>query len=281
MKYFKKCIEYLFKLEHGKRFLILFLFAVPTGVAASVAMPFGVVTKWLSAFNEAPSFEEAWNFNGVVNELMAGVAVPVCFILALFFLSVMATIIARSLRVGVFKPESVFRDFNEGFIPVLHGVVVYFVEALLIKVLMTLLLALVSTSKSVWLAATLSVLIIIMAYIGFFMLVTLGILYLPFMSFNGLGAFAAFTQAAGKLSGGTYRRMSFAVLVPAAMVLVISLSVGAAGSAVASVIVESLLNAALITYLTALAFVSYYEILGLQREDYPRDFFYYKPPRRR
>lgn len=280
MKYFKKTIEYLFRLEKGKRFLILFLFALPVGIAIAVAMPQGALTRWFSAFEHVASFEGAWSYDGNVNVLISGLAVPAAFILALFFLSVMTTIISRSLRVGVFRAESVFRDFNEGFIPVLHGVFGFVVTALLIKVIMTLLMQLASEVTSAALAAALTVLIAIAAYVGFFMLVTLGILYLPFMCFNGLGAFAAFTQAAGKLSGGTYRRMSFAVILPSLLLPLVGMTLGIAESQVVSLIVESLLNTVLLTYFMALAFVSYYEISGLKREDYPREYFYYKPRRR-
>lgn len=281
MKYFNKTIEYLFRLEKGKRFLILFLFSLPVGIAIAAAMPQGALTRWLSDFTQAESFEEAWSYGGNVNVLISGLAVPATFILALFFLSVVTTVISRSLRVGVFRAENVFRDFNEGFIPVLHGVFGYVVTALLIKVLMTLLMLLASEVSSASLAAALTALTAFAAYVGFFMLVTLGILYLPFMCFNGLGAFAAFTQAAGRLSGGTYRRMSFAVILPSLLLPLIGMTVGIADSSVASLIVESLLNSAMLTYLTALAFVSYYEILGLKREDYPREYFYCKPRRRR
>ncbi|HIU60424.1 MAG TPA: hypothetical protein IAB05_03410 [Candidatus Stercoripulliclostridium merdigallinarum] len=281
MKYFIKTCEYLFKLEKGKRFFVLFLFALPIGVAIAAAMPQGSLINWLSDFNAATSFREAWSYNGNINILVSGLAVPITFVLILFFLSVMTTVISRSLRVGVFKAESVFRDCNESFIPVLQGAFGYIVTALLLKVLMTLLLQLISRIELAVIAAILTAIVAVITYVGFFMLLTLGILYLPFMSFNGLGTFEAFIQAAGKLSGGTYRRMAFAVIIPSLIVPAIGMAVGVAHSLIASVIVESVLNAVLLTYIVTLAFVSYYEILGLTREDYPREYFYYKPPRRR
>lgn len=281
MKYFIKTCEYLFKLEKGKRFFVLFLFALPIGVAIAAAMPQGSLINWLSDFNSATSFREAWSYNGNINILVSGLAVPITFVLILFFLSVMTTVISRSLRVGVFKAESVFRDCNESFIPVLQGAFGYIVTALLLKVLMTLLLQLISRIELAVIAAILTAIVAVITYVGFFMLLTLGILYLPFMSFNGLGTFEAFIQAAGKLSGGTYRRMAFAVIIPSLIVPAIGMAVGVANSLIASVIVESVLNAVLLTYIVTLAFVSYYEILGLTREDYPREYFYYNPPRRR
>ena len=135
MKYFIKTCEYLFKLEKGKRFFLLFLFALPIGVAIAAAMPQGSLINWLSDFNAATSFREAWSYNGNINILVSGLAVPITFVLILFFLSVMTTVISRSLRVGVFKAESVFRDCNESFIPVLQGAFGYIVTALLLKVL--------------------------------------------------------------------------------------------------------------------------------------------------
>ena len=281
MRYFKKTAEYLFKLEKGKRFLLLFLMSLPIGIAIAAANPVGALFDWLAGYETGnDSFAAAWTFGGTIPAVPTGIAIAAAFVLMLFFMSVSVTVISRSLRVGVFKVNGIFRDFNENFIPVLQAVFCYSVAALLIKVLTTALIILPQGISNAALSATISAALLVGAYAAVALIMSIGILYLPYMTFNGLNSFHAYTAASSAVSGKTFPRMFGAVAVPLAVCLAVSFAVGAAGSRLASFIVEAVLDSALIVYFITLAFISYYEILGLVREDFPKDYFYYKPRRK-
>lgn len=281
MKYFSVTTEYLFKLEKGKRFIVLFLLSLPVGIAMSFANPIGALYGWLKGYTAGgDSFEDVWTFLGAVPASVSGVGIAAAFILMLFFMSVSSTVISRSLRVGVFGIKGVFRDFNEGFIPVLQAVFGYTVAVLLIKVVATALMLLAQGTSNVVLSAILSVGFLLLAYFAVASLMSIGIMYLPYMTFNGLNSFNAFTAACSGASGKTFYKMLGAVVVPMAVCFAIMFAVGVAGNRWASLVVESVLNSAIVTYYLTLAFLSYYEILGLVREDYPKDYFYYKPRRK-
>ncbi len=281
MKYFKATAEYLFKLEKGKRFLTLFLLSLPVGVALAAASPVGRLYVWLSGYSTGiGSFAEVWCFQSAVSSLHTGVGIAAAFVLMLFFMSVSSTVVSRSLRVGVFGIKGVFRDFNEGFIPVLQAVFGYTLTALLIKIVMTALMLLAQGVSNIVLSAILSVFFMVLAYALMMLLMSIGITYLPYMTFNGLNSFSAYTAASSSVSGKKFTGVFLSVAVPTAVAFALSFVVGVARNAVASFAVESLLNSVLITYYVALAFITYYEVLGLVREDYPKDYFYYKPRRK-
>ncbi|MBO7156437.1 MAG: hypothetical protein J6V83_03425, partial [Clostridia bacterium] len=112
------------------------------------------------------------------------------------------------------------------------------------------------------------------------LLIAYGILFLPYMTFNGLRPLVAFTQATNRVGGRTLGKLYVAVFFPIIFNYIIGGLVGIAQSFIASVIVETILYTYSIVYLVTLSFISYYEINELPREDYPREFFYTKIKRR-
>ena len=281
MKYFKKTMEYLFVLEKGKRFLTIFLLFLPVGFVAAFAAPNAVVFKWLSNFTVGDTdFWHAWCLNGNLNWpiTLGGLCVAVIFIM--FFFSVVSTVVARSMRVGVFKLSVIFREFNENFFPVMAATFMYGAITLIIKAILTALFVMFQTFEDATVAALFSCVAGILAFLLLCFMVTIGVMYLPFMVFNGLRSFHAFTASASKITGKLQIKMFFTVTIPVTVCVAVGVAVGAARNAVASIVVETVTYTLVFTYLVALTFVSYYEILELQREDYPREYFYYKPKRR-
>lgn len=281
MKYFKKTMEYLFVLEKGKRFLTIFLLFLPVGFVAAFAAPNAVVFKWLSNFTVGDTdFWHAWCFNGNLNwhVTLGGLCVAAIFIM--FFFSVVSTVVARSMRVGVFKLSGIFREFNENFFPVMAATFMYGAITLIIKAVLTALLVMFQTFEDATVAALFSSVAGVLAFLLLCFMVTIGVIYLPFMVFNGLRSFHAFTASAGKITGKLQVKMFFTVTIPVTVCVAIGVAVGAARNSIASIIVETVTYTLVFTYIVALTFVSYYEILELKREDYPREYFYYKLKRR-
>ena len=119
MIYFKKTLEYLFKLEKGKRFLFLFLIALPAGFGAAITAPHHVYKQWIETFEVGNlDFLSALMFGGTASPLRVVIAGAITIVLLLFSISVMASVISRNLRVGVFSVNRrLLREFNEAFLP--------------------------------------------------------------------------------------------------------------------------------------------------------------------
>ena len=282
MLYFKKSLEYLFKLEKGKRFLILFLIALPCGVGMYFTAPTYVYHNWLDSFTVGDTnFVSALFFGGNANYLRVLIAGAITVFTLMFFISVMASIVSRNLRVGVFSiNRRLIHEFNEAIIPSFYAVSTAMLVVIAGKLILATLLVLFQTIPNVVLSAILSTVALFLNITLVCYAISVAILYLPYMTFNGLRPFVALAQSANRLGGRVGARMFGAVFVPVLIVYVIGALVGMAESFIASTIVESVLYAVTLVYILTLSFVSYYEINELPREDYPREYFYTKIKRR-
>jgi len=282
MLYFKKTIEYLFKLENGKRFFLLFLIAIPCGIGVYFTAPTYVYHNWLADFTVGDkSFLSALFFNGHANPLRVLIAGVIVVFVLMFCISVMASIVSRNLRVGVFSiNRRLMMEFNEAIIPSFYAVLMAMLTVIVGKLILATLIVLFQTINNVVLSAILSTLALFLNIVLVCYAISVAILYLPYMTFNGLRPFVALAQSANRVGGRVGARMFGAVVVPIVLVYVIGALVGMAKSFIASIIVESVLYAATLVYLLTLSFVSYYEINELPREDYPREYFFTKIKRR-
>ncbi|MBO5773917.1 MAG: hypothetical protein J6R44_03705 [Clostridia bacterium] len=282
MLYFKKTFEYLFKLEKGKRFLILFLIALPCGVGVYFTAPTYVYHNWLDGFTVGDtSFLSALFFNGNASPLRVLIAGTVSVFVLMFCISVMASIVSRTLRVGVFSiNRRLIHEFNEAIIPYFYAVAMAMLVVIVGKLLLATLIVLFQTIPNVTLSAILSTIALFLNIVLMCYAISVAILYLPYMTFNGLRPFVALAQSANRVGGRVGARIFGAVVVPVLLVYVAGALVGMARSFIASTIVESVLYALTLVYLLTLTFVSYYEINELPREDYPREYFYTKIKRR-
>lgn len=282
MLYFKKSIEYLFKLEKGKRFLLLFLIAIPAGVGVFFTAPTYVYHNWLKEFTVGDrSYLSALFFNGHANSTRVLVAGAILIVILLFCISVMASVVSRNLRVGVFSiNRRLALEFNEAILPTFFAVISAMGVVIVGKLLLATLIVLFQTIRNVVISAILSTFALFLNVLVVCYAISVGILYLPYMTFNGLKPTVALAQSANRMGGRTGAKMFGAVVVPILIIYVIGALVGMANSFIASLVVESVLYSFGLVYLITLAFVSYYEINELPREDYPREFFFTKIKRR-
>ncbi len=277
MKYFKRTWEYLLKLEHGKRFLVLILLAIPAGIGAALTAPTAIHYNYLKTFELSEiSFLNAFalgDFSDLKFMLIAG---AVTFIGLILSVSVMSSVVSRNLRVGVFKLN--FRlgyEINEAIIPSFSATVTAFIVVIVAKVLQSALFVLASTFTSRVLAIVLFVSVMVLVIVLVSYAISIGILYLPYMTFNGLNPIAALTLSVHRTEN-TKGRLFLCVFLPVFFKYIIGALVAIAESAIVSIIVECVLNTAILVYFVTLSFVSYYEINELPREDYPRDYYYAK-----
>lgn len=281
MIYFKRTLEYLFKLERGKRFFILFLMSLPVGLGAAITAPHHVYNEWLSNFTVGNrNFLDAMMFNGVANPYRVLIAGVVTVVLLLVCISIMASVISRNLRVGVFSVNRLFIEFNEAIFPSFFAVTSMILVVVLGKVLLGVLLVLFQTISNILLSQILSVFALLINIALVCYAISVGMLYLPSMTINGLRPLVAFAESANKLGGKKGGTMFLSVFLPILLNYVIGGLVSIANNLIVSLVVESVCYALSLVYLITLSFISYYEINELPREDYPREFFFTKIKRR-
>ena len=282
MLYLKKTFQYLFKLEKGKRFLLLFLIALPCGVGAYFTAPTYVYHNWLKDFSVGDkSYLSALFFNGNASPLRVVIAGVVTTIVLMFCISVMASVVSRNLRVGVFSiNRRLMMEFNEAILPTFYAVLSAMGVVVVGKLLLATLIVLFQTITNVVLSAILSTFALFLNIALVCYAISVAILYLPYMTFNGLRPMVALAQSANRVGGRVGARIFGAVFCPILVIYVIGALVGMAENFIASIVVESVLYATALVYLLTLSFISYYEINELPREDYPREFFFTKIKRR-
>lgn len=282
MLYLKKTFQYLFKLEKGKRFLLLFLIALPCGVGAYFTAPTYVYHNWLKDFSVGDkSYLSALFFNGNASPLRVVIAGVLTTIVLMFCISVMASVVSRNLRVGVFSiNRRLMMEFNEAILPTFYAVLSAMGVVIVGKLLLATLIVLFQTITNVVLSAILSTFALFLNIALVCYAISVAILYLPYMTFNGLRPMVALAQSANRVGGRVGARIFGAVFFPILIIYVIGALVGMAESFIASIVVESVLYATALVYLLTLSFISYYEINELPREDYPREFFFTKIKRR-
>lgn len=281
MNFIYKTLEYLFKLEKGKRFLCLFLIALPAGFGAALTAPHHVYKAWLQNFEVGNlNFLSALTFGDTANPLRILIAGAVTVVLLMFCISVMASVISRNLRVGVFSVNRMFQEFNEAIFPTFFAVCSAMIVVIVSKLLLSALIVLFQTFHSVLLAAILSMIALLIEIALVCYAITLGILYLPYMTFNGLRPRVALAESVNRMGARVGGRMMVAIFFPMLLNYIIGGLLALADNLIVSLVVETVLYTISLVYLVGLSFISYYEINELPREDYPREFFYTKIKRR-
>lgn len=271
----KKTLEYLFVLQKGKRFTVLFLMMLPLGFLLAVAMPANAYYSYIKSYSAgAIDFWSAWNFNGAVDYRWSLGALAVALIYYIFIGAVCFTVISRSLRVGVFDVKRPIYECNENFFPTMYSAFSYLALLLLVKALNTACLTLFSRNASVPAGLTFSIISIVAMYALVSYVLTIGTLYTPFMVFNGVNSLRAFVLSAGRINGRKCLRTYPALFLPVFGTVLVGALVGFFESALVSIIVETVLYACLAVYLITYPFISYYTINELKREDYTREYYY-------
>jgi hypothetical protein len=272
MKFIKKTLEYLFVLEKGRRFLLLFVLSTPIGAAAAFLTPTRYYTEWILNFTVGDA-----NFWHVFTFGRGGVAFPVTLAIflaaAVIFVSAQATIVARSMRVGVFKAGKLFGELNESFYPSFFAVLIYTAAFIVFKTVSTLLLVLWQYLDYQAVAAVLSLLSLIIVYLSTVVFVSIASLVLPIMGITGLRPGPALESSVRKCSRHL-KALALGIGLPIVVLTTAGALVGLTGNVLLSELADTFLYSFMFSYLTVLAYVAYHEIEEIKREDYPREYFY-------
>ncbi|MFA5449225.1 MAG: hypothetical protein WC292_02135 [Clostridia bacterium] len=274
MIFLKKTFEYLFVLEKGRRFFILFMFSLPIGISAAFMTPTWAFSYWAANYTTGNfNFWDIWNFGA--NPMVFPIAGAIFLLMTVFFLSVQATIVARSMRVGVFKVNFIFSEFNDSFFPSISSVGLYAVIYLAYKVLTTLFLTLWQAVNSTIISFALSIFSLFLMFVGVCFMLGFVMLFLPLMTITGVRPQNALVASLNKCSKNI-TGLAFAVALPVLIVNVAGALIGLINIPRLSHMTDSILFSFLATYLFTLTMVSYYEIEQIKRTDYPREFYYKK-----
>lgn len=274
MRFTKKTLEYLFALERGKRFWVLFLYALPIGAAAAALSPSWHYVSWLKNYTlENTDFLYNWNFGfGTYGKF---VAVGALLVMGIVFFPILASIVSRSLRVGKFRAASPFADFNDSFFPVFYAAFTYFGIYLIYKLLTTLLLALWQLTAIKWLSMLLSVASLVAVFILVCFLLATTAAYVPIMSFAGIKPGRAL-HTSMQLTSKYIRPLFVAIALPLTLKTVLGCLISLIGIRWLSFAADIALNAFVAAYMVVFIMTAYYEMEEKKREDYPREYFFYK-----
>lgn len=271
----KKTLEYLFVLEKGKRFVLLFLLMLPLGFLLAVAVPNSAFFEYISSYTTGnPSFWNSWNLNDTVVYKWSLIAAACAFVYYVFIGAVCFTVISRSLRTGTFAVKRPFAECNESFFPALYSGLLYLFVVLFLKTINTACLVMFQRNPNAGASLGASLIAIIAMYALVSYVMTLGTLYTPFMVFNGVNPLRAFVLSAGRVSGKKFLRAYPQVFLPVVISVLAGAFTGFAESSLISLIAESVIYTLLAVYLTAYPFISYYTLNDLKREDYTREYYY-------
>lgn len=272
MRFLRKTLQYLITLEKGKRLLTLFMISLPAGISMSFVMPTWTMYDWLRNYSVGnTSYWASWTPGN--QNFTFWIALLVMFVFMVLTTAVLSTVVSRSLRVGVFKVDGILTEFNESFFPALYAMIGYLFMFLVSKTIMALFLVLWQTLSSVVLSAALSVVTVAVVMLAANIFMSLTVVFLPLMVFNGLNPSRAFGVSLQKCGGRLWKLLP-AIIIPIAVIMAIGSLIGIFQIPLLSEIVDSVMYAFIIPYFIVLTMVSYYEIEQIKREDYPREFFF-------
>ncbi|MFI3229173.1 MAG: hypothetical protein R3Y23_03290 [Bacillota bacterium] len=270
MKYIKRTFEYLFVLGRGMRFAFMFLLSLPFGFTLACLLPNSRYISWGANYEVGNmNFISQWNMGDTLNYWLTLIAV---FVFGIITLSILATVVSRSMRVGTFRIKKITSEFNENCFSGYNFLLCLVVILLVAKVILTLLLVLSSAIPSYAISLGLSIFNLAVVNALFFLAFSFILVVLPTMAINGVklkSAILSSIRKCGARLGGIF----FALFIPYLVLVAIGTAVASLNIYWLSIGIDTALYAGYIAYFVALSMVTYYKIEQIKREDYPKYLF--------
>lgn len=274
MKYLKQTFAYLFLIERGKRVLLLYLLSIPVGISFAMMFPSYPFLQWvLRADAEASGFWSNFTYgiNGYVYWIGAG-ALLLTFVV---FVALASTVVSRSMRMGKFRIVSVLADINDGFFPAAYMALTVIAAVTLLKTASSLVVGLWFRLSNPVLVSILNGACTVAIGVVAMYLATVLVAYFPLMIVNGLKPYSAFINSVRKCVRHK-KHLFVGIFLPVATVTVGGILVSLAANPLASVLFDSFTYAFLVAYFIPFVLIAYYEIEGIGREDFTREYFFRK-----
>lgn len=267
MKYIFLTLQYLFRLDNGKRFIYLLLFALPACLVIAYYFPITGYFEWFFNYTgDYTSYTQLWLSLLERDTLKIGILFA-GYILLILSVSTIVTTVIRSLRIGKFQIKSIFYLMNENFFPALYLMTFFILSLLLFQSIICLFLFLWQNLESFLLSYLLSLSFTIICLIGVAFIYSGLTLWLPIMSINGLKPFKAMGVSYTKSHKARWQ-LFVAVIIPLAVIIAIGfISFLFRNIWYISWALNALNYAFSTVYFTSLAILSYFEIENITRED--------------
>lgn len=270
MKYFYLTLQYIFKLDRGKRFVFLMLFALPASLTLAHFFPITGYFQWFVNYSaDYTTYSTLWL--SLMNRSTFQVGLLILgYALLIMAVSAITTIIIRSVRIGKFQVKSLFYLINENFFPAFYLITFFILSLILFQSLVCLFLFLWQILPGVVLGYVLSLLITLIGLILVTWAFSNLVLWLPIMSINGLKPFPAIGTAYSK--NNTTKKNFFVAYILAIVFLLIIGFVSYLFNKIwyISWIIDALNYAFLTVYFATLSILAYFDIEGITREDLVR-----------
>ncbi|MGI6523189.1 MAG: hypothetical protein ACOX2Y_04850 [Christensenellales bacterium] len=131
MKYLFLTLQYLFRLDSGKRFLALLLIALPPCILLAYFFPITGYFEWFFNYSgDYGSYSALWLSLAQRDSLGLGFLV-LGYILLVLSVSAITTAVARSVRIGKFQLKNFLYLINENFFPSFYTIT-FFIIALMV-----------------------------------------------------------------------------------------------------------------------------------------------------
>ncbi|HHT83172.1 MAG: hypothetical protein ACOYEC_01850 [Christensenellales bacterium] len=267
MKYISLTLQYLFKLDNGKRFLALFLFALPPGLVLSYYFPITGYLDWFVNYSgNYASYSDLWLSLVERDTLKIGLLI-LGYILVIFSVSAITTLTVRSARIGKFQVKSVFYLINENFFPSFSLMTVFLISLIVFQSLLCLFFFLWQIIPGITVGYVLAIFTAVIGLLIFIYTLAGASLWLPIMSINGLKPFKALAVSYYKTRKEknklfTAYLIAFAVIIALGFVAYLFAKVW---------YVKWLINALNYTmaalFFTVMSILTLFEIDGITRED--------------
>ena len=273
MNNLRQTFSYLFGQGRGKRFIVLFLLLLIPCAILAYFLPLGSFVDFFTEYSSTGFSDWGSLYLSVFDfSVYTAIGLPVAFILFIFCLAYVATLITRHVHVGEFTLPKILYSVNENFFPALAFILFLTVITALSHLFFSLFAFTFMQISSRAFGLVLSIIALILLYLALICIVSPTTLWLPVMSFTGLYVGQALASAYYKS-----RRIAKSLIVP---LFVISATVFAVSTVIRLThiwYIEWIVNTltyttASVTYVT-FAMLSYCDVESVKREDLAKKFF--------
>lgn len=267
MKYLYLTLQYLFKIDKGKRFLSLLIFAIPSCFVLAYYFPITGYMEWILNYTgNYSSYSELW-LSLVERDTFKLGLLLIGSILLILSISTVTTLTIRSVRVGKMQVNNVFFLVNENFFPSFFMMSFFILSLLLLQSVICLFLFLWQTISSFILSYILSLIILFLALILAIFICSRMALWLPLMSINGIKPIKALGISFAKTH--PHRKSLFVTYL---CLIIIIVSLGIVAFFLGDIwYLKWLINALNYTIATVFfvvtSILAYFDIEGITRED--------------
>lgn len=267
MKYIAITLQYLFRIDKGKRFLSLLLFALPSSLVLAYYFPITGYFDWFNNYTGSYiSYSELWLSLVQRDTLKVGLLFLGYFLMILS-VSAISTLTIRSVRIGRFQIKSPFYLINENFFSSFFLITFFILGWITVQSLLCLFLFLWQILPGYAVGFILSIIIMLISLFLATLFFTRVSLSLPLMCINGLKPLKSIGLAFSK----TYphkNKLLIAYIVAVIGILLLGFVAFIFQKIwYVKLIINTLNYACAIVFFSVLSILSYFDIEGISRED--------------